>query len=309
MVPAYPGYSATSEPAWSPDGTRIAYKGQEHTLVAKQVVDPATGAIIDGPAITVIATAAGFTNTSTCLGIEDPDWSRNGDRIAFRGCGTTLADSIYVVDAVENGRFAAVPSTAGDSSPTWSSDDSATLADETDRFLLYSEQLKPAKWGSSIVRQELTTGTETVLVAAPKGGSLSFPDWRPFPSSGWAPTGTASPASADSAAELTTGSATEGVLLLSTKMLNGNASPSSPQAVGNRPASVLPDQPAALVPAMDADPATLSRLPGSRLSSGTPLPSAAAVDQALIDLGSAGIGGLTLLDDAIVSDLALALIR
>ncbi len=164
-------------PTWSPDGTYLAYARKSSglwSLLLKQVVDPDTGDLIDGPETVVIPEEAGFT------WIVELDWGRDGASIAFLGEDETLSGGIYIVEAAEWGVFLEVETTAAQSGNgvTWSPDDPATLdIDETDQFLLYPEFAKPPR--RRLVRQELATGVETVVFDK-KRQYANFPDWRRF---------------------------------------------------------------------------------------------------------------------------------
>ena len=166
---------------WSPDGTHIAYRKTTSggdSLMLKQVVDPATGDLIDGPETVVIPEQAGFDF------IFELDWSRLGEEIAFRGEGPMLNTAIYLA-VVEPGQFfgtfSEVPSTSGAGSPTWSSDDPLTPIDETDMFLVYSESPNKGPARTLLVRQDLATENEAVLIDK-KHEHPRLANWRRFPS-------------------------------------------------------------------------------------------------------------------------------
>jgi len=94
-------------PAWSPDGTRLAFKTCDAALVILTLSTGQVDTLID-PGI--FETMAFF------------DWSRAGDRIAFRGRLTPFPDPIvtYVVE-VATGDWDLLTDLGRD--PTWSPDD------------------------------------------------------------------------------------------------------------------------------------------------------------------------------------------
>jgi Tol biopolymer transport system component len=166
--------NATNEflwnPTWSPDGKRIAFRSELAPTGGNTALKMIT--VADGSVTTVLSK---YPYTS----FADLDWSRTGSRIAFRSGNP---GKLYVVDvdsAAPNPQ--AVPGAKYDNrSPTWSSDDPATAADETDRFLVFAGKNKSGeKYG--IRRVEVSTGRQTILASSTKA-NLQWPDWRPFPS-------------------------------------------------------------------------------------------------------------------------------
>ena len=166
------------------------------------MIDPTTGAIIDGPVTTVVPASAGFSY------IQHLGWSKSSltNHIAFVLYSNSYPNGvIYSVDASGASSPQLVPSTAnggGPDQPTWSPDDPTTPSvDETDKFLLYEEQVPTGKRssGMEIVRQELATGTVTTVVPPSSGSWLGWTDWRRAPTAFVSSWGTASSVTASTA--------------------------------------------------------------------------------------------------------------
>ncbi|MCP5298502.1 MAG: PD40 domain-containing protein [Chromatiaceae bacterium] len=77
-------------PAWSPDGTRLAYQSDRLGDVAIYIYD------IARRTETRIDTPAGVTPSH-------PSWSPDGESIAFEGVGPTVTNGVYTVDVVDGG--------------------------------------------------------------------------------------------------------------------------------------------------------------------------------------------------------------
>ena len=106
---------AGSQPAWSPDGTRIAFLGASNQQgnVQISVVQP------DGSGLTQLASVDGFSDYA-----NGPVWSLDGTRITFIACGAVgqTGCDIYVVDADGSALRNLTNSAADDREPAWSPD-------------------------------------------------------------------------------------------------------------------------------------------------------------------------------------------
>jgi Tol biopolymer transport system component len=94
-----PEGESPGQPAWSPDGERIAYPRS------------------DGIAIVGAGGGAAVHIPGTVPGDGDPTWSPDGERIAFSG----RPGGLHVVDA-DGGTPALIPGTSGYQDPSWSPD-------------------------------------------------------------------------------------------------------------------------------------------------------------------------------------------
>jgi dipeptidyl aminopeptidase/acylaminoacyl peptidase len=97
------------EPAWSPDGTTVAFVrgGSQNDIY------------------TVRADGSGLTDLTNTPSDDElrPTWSPDGTRIAFQGCCSDTGDEIYVMNADGSGRTDIVHSPFTiDDTPAWSPD-------------------------------------------------------------------------------------------------------------------------------------------------------------------------------------------
>ncbi|HZH02769.1 MAG TPA: hypothetical protein VEY30_03225 [Myxococcaceae bacterium] len=95
------------EPAWSPDGTRIAFAGQTFRGDGEIYVIKA-----DGSGRTRLTDIAGYAHWP-------PTWSPDGDRIAFTSEGTEGNPEIYVMNSDGTGLTRLTNDPAEDMFPAW----------------------------------------------------------------------------------------------------------------------------------------------------------------------------------------------
>jgi WD40 repeat protein len=147
---------AGSKPAWSPDGAKIAYVGTDGDIHVKDI----TG-------------SAGSDVTNSVADDEDPAWSPDGSKIAFvrkAGSGTF---SIWVMNADGGGQTQLTSGSANDRAPAWSPD-GGTIAFQSDRD--GSEQIYTmSSSGGNVTR--LTSGSSSDAVEptySPQGDLIAF---------------------------------------------------------------------------------------------------------------------------------------
>jgi hypothetical protein len=102
------GFAITQVPAWSPDGSRIAYIGNAAVNYDLFLIDPVTAAV---------------TRLTTNNGIyRDLAWSQDGTRLAYASGPNFFDTHIYVME-LSTGKIAQITSGAGSqSAPAWSPD-------------------------------------------------------------------------------------------------------------------------------------------------------------------------------------------
>jgi TolB protein len=159
-LPGQPGCACGArDPDWSPDGTRVAFSGDD--LNGNKDIYVLT---IDTGAIQRVTRGFG--------GQASPAWSPDGQSIAYESgdfaacsCGTTTTGSIWTVDEASGHRTRVVAKTEA-ASPTWSPDGSQ---------IAFSAASGPDAGHLWVVRPD-GSGLRQVL-AAP--GAQTAPAWSP----------------------------------------------------------------------------------------------------------------------------------
>lgn len=150
--------SSDTEPAWSPDGTRIAFASDRGSLVRTYdiyVMDPDGGNLV----------------RLTRNGVHDewPTWSPDGGFIAFSRGQETFGGELWVMraDGTDARRVIAATGGHGLGQPSWSPDGGLIA------FVTHSWDVGDAIY---VVRPD---GTGMKRLSDPSGGRDKNPDWSP----------------------------------------------------------------------------------------------------------------------------------
>jgi Tol biopolymer transport system component len=153
-----------ADPAWSPDGTRIAF--------AKKLVNKTTYELF------VMSSEGGNLQRLTTNSVDDrqPAWSPDGSRIAFaRGFGVDGYAQIFVINADGSGEVALTAAKAGklDAEPAWSPD-GTQIAFSTDRDGTLTEIYTMLSDGSAQTKRTFNACIDSNPAWSPDGSKVAF---------------------------------------------------------------------------------------------------------------------------------------
>lgn len=158
------GFTWEAEPAWSPDGSRIAFSLSADSNWSLWVMNA------DGSAQTRLTWPVDQPDTSTYD--TRPAWSPDGTRIAFtRRIYPGGRDEVYVMNADGSGLVNLTRHEATDSSPTWSPDGSQ-LAFTSQRSGFHEIWIMNADGSSPRQLTQVFTAIDPTW--SPDGGTIAF---------------------------------------------------------------------------------------------------------------------------------------
>lgn len=161
------GSGLNAEPAWSHDGTRLAYVCGNFSLCLMNADGSGQRALTDTGAW-----------SGTYVYDEYPSWSPDGRRLAFQSNRSGLDYGIWLIGSDGRGlhRLAGNASGNGDYSPTWSPDGSriafeSDTGDNYDLYLMYPD-------GTLAARLTHTDDDEGSPSWSPDGQKIVYTRWR-----------------------------------------------------------------------------------------------------------------------------------
>ena len=152
-------------PAWSPDGSRIAFESKRDFGYGREVY------VMNADGSNQIRLTNNSANDS------NPDWSPDGSRIAFNS-NRDGDDEIYVMNADGTGLMQLTDNTASDNTPDWSPDGTRIVFESTrDPESIHAEIYVMNADGTGQIRLTENDFADSRSVWSPDGTKIAFIRW------------------------------------------------------------------------------------------------------------------------------------
>jgi Tol biopolymer transport system component len=156
--------SYESWPAWSPDGTQMAFESNRDDPFHTEIYVLTLGS--PGGGAQRLTDDTGFTDAQ-------PTWSPLGNRIAFVTNRDTVSYDIYLMDLSGGNLVRLTPDSSNETQPAWSPD-GTQIAFATDRNGPYGEIYVMDTTGANVLRLTDNPASDLLPTWSPDGSKIAF---------------------------------------------------------------------------------------------------------------------------------------